>query len=302
MTILLQEDFTGSWTGWYDGTAGSIDTTVFSPFGGAESVRFSWGVGQDQVTGVNRRKLITPTDRAYVQFDWKFGTAGVPWQGSGVSFHPHIVQLMSQPDNDFAGPASSLLNCYLEVGSVSGGNSVLRTVLQDSLRINAAQLDVDLLGTATNHATGGYNGIQSQATPTLVDKFGGNSNYTFWDTPGRPILNNTWHRIRAYWQMNTIVSTLPQPDGIMRFWVDNVLVLERTNVYFRTNQHPTMMWDQFIIAPYIGNGSPIAQDMWMDNLIIADSLSDFGATDLSLHESSWSSLSARRGRRMISEW
>lgn len=36
----------------------------------------------------------------------------------------------------------------------------------------------------------------------------------------------------------------------------------------RTAQHPNMKFDQFLIAPWIGDGSPVDQTMWVDNLTV----------------------------------
>jgi hypothetical protein len=50
--------------------------------------------------------------------------------------------------------------------------------------------------------------------------------------------------------------------------VATTLLIERTNVILRTAQHPTMQWNQFMIAPWIGDGSPVDQTMWVDNLSV----------------------------------
>src|SRR5256712_13153409 len=34
----------------------------------------------------------------------------------------------------------------------------------------------------------------------------------------------------------------------------------------RTGAHPNMKFKQLIVAPYIGDGSPVDQTMWVDNL------------------------------------
>jgi hypothetical protein len=45
-----------------------------------------------------------------------------------------------------------------------------------------------------------------------------------------------------------------------------VLILDRHDILFRTGAHPTLQFNQFMIAPYIGDGSPIDQSMFIDNL------------------------------------
>jgi len=49
------------------------------------------------------------------------------------------------------------------------------------------------------------------------------------------------------------------------------LILDRHDILFRTGAHPTLQFNQFLIAPYIGDGSPADQYMWVDNLRLATS-------------------------------
>ena len=79
---------------------------------------------------------------------------------------------------------------------------------------------------------------------------------------------NVWHKIEAFFKMNTISGSVGQPDGIIRHWLDGVLQIEHTDVIMRTNENATMQWEQLILAPYIGDGSPITQTMWVDELTV----------------------------------
>ena len=40
-------------------------------------------------------------------------------------------------------------------------------------------------------------------------------------------------------------------------------------VFVETGAHPTLKFKQIILAPYIGDGSPVAQTVWYDDLIVA---------------------------------
>jgi hypothetical protein len=40
-------------------------------------------------------------------------------------------------------------------------------------------------------------------------------------------------------------------------------------VQFRTGANPTLLFNQFLIAPYIGAGSPADQYLWVANLTVA---------------------------------
>jgi hypothetical protein len=75
--------------------------------------------------------------------------------------------------------------------------------------------------------------------------------------------------LEAYFQLNSIQNGKGVVDGIVRYWVDGQIVIEHTNVLLRTGAHASMQFNQFLIAPYIGVGSPVDQTMWVDNLTVA---------------------------------
>jgi hypothetical protein len=135
-----------------------------------------------------------------------------------------------------------------------------------------------LLGSTAAHAVAGGNGPQNQATPSgagyycaaLCNTTPIHANGTNWDSASANLRNNTWHRVEVYVAMNSVSGGVPQANGIIRFWVDGVLAVERTNVYLRTAQFATQKFNQLVLSPYIGNGSPVAQDMWIDNLVVAN--------------------------------
>ena len=291
-TILFTEDFESTnlaAKGWYDDNANQAFSTVEHVPGSTRSMQFRWNQGETNarngsdtgMSGAVRHDISTSGSATlYVAFDVKFGTASVPWRGSGsVAVHPHIMYILSNVDNGFGPLAGNYLNFYVEAGDVfpvSGGDARPRLLIQDNLRINPSLLvppagsSPSSLGTSVNHSVAGWNGHQDQATPTLIDTYGGGTNnYTNWDAASRVFKNNTWHRVEVYAAMNSLSGTIPQANGIIRYWVDGVLVIERTNVYLRTNQHPTMTFKTLVLSPYIGSGSPIAQEMWIDNLTVA---------------------------------
>ncbi len=271
-TIFFTEQFDGTWTGWYDGTGGSIDTSVYGPSGGNSSVRFHWNQGSTGEPGGARRRKFTPSENVYMAFDLKLGSAGAPWQGSQLSFHPHVFYLLTDANADYSGLAWTNLTFYVEWSLFTP-----RLAIQDGQRINLSQLTNSypgLLGSATPHAVAGGNGPQNQATPSGAGYYSiGAPNYangTNWDSAVANFRNDTWHRVEAYVAMNTVSGGIPQANGVIRYWVDGALVMERTNVYLRTAQFATQKFNQLVLGPYIGNGSPVAQDLWIDNLVVAD--------------------------------
>jgi hypothetical protein len=276
-TILFTENFDNSnFTSreWYDVSGGVIDTTVYSPAGGNSSIRFDFAKGANRPTGgTPHRHSFTSSESIYVGFWLKLGTSSVPWQGSGVSFHPHVIMLLTDANGKFDGLAWSYLTFYIEWNLFTP-----RLAIQDGQRINLSQLTSSypgLLGSKAPHAVAGGNGPQNQASPSLVDYYSiGAPDYTnaaFWDSAAANLVNNRWHYLEAYVAMNSVAGGIPQANGVLKYWIDGALVVDRNNVYLRTAQYPTQKFNQFVMAPYIepGTGSPIAQSMWIDNLVVA---------------------------------
>ena len=54
--------------------------------------------------------------------------------------------------------------------------------------------------------------------------------------------------------------------------INGVTVAEKYDMLYRTNQDSTKKWAQFVLSPWIGDGSPVAQNMYLDELqVYADS-------------------------------
>ena len=73
----------------------------------------------------------------------------------------------------------------------------------------------------------------------------------------------------AFFQVNSVLNGTGLPDGVAQYWFNGTLVIDRHDVLFRTGARPNINFRQFIIAPYIGDGSPVNQTMWIDNLVVA---------------------------------
>ena len=78
-----------------------------------------------------------------------------------------------------------------------------------------------------------------------------------------------WHEVEAFFQRNSIKDGKGQPDGVAQYWFDGKLVIDRHDAMFRTGAHPDMEFDQFIIAPYIGDGAPVDETAWYADLAVA---------------------------------
>jgi hypothetical protein len=69
--------------------------------------------------------------------------------------------------------------------------------------------------------------------------------------------------------MNSVQSGVGIPDGKMRWVQDGKPLIVLDHVLLRTGAYATMKFVQHAIAPYIGDGSPIAQTFWLDDLTVA---------------------------------
>ena len=92
----------------------------------------------------------------------------------------------------------------------------------------------------------------------------------FQPTPG-PGYKGDWNHVEVYFQINSIVGGVGRADGVMQYWFNGVLVIDRHDILFRTGARPSINFHQFLIAPYIGDGSPVDQSMWVDDLTVATS-------------------------------
>jgi hypothetical protein len=81
--------------------------------------------------------------------------------------------------------------------------------------------------------------------------------------------------------MNSIQNGIGQQDGVVQYWYDGQLIIDHQNVMFRTGQNPTMKFNQFVMAPYMGNGSPVDQSFWIDDLMLATARPSSGSAPAS---------------------
>jgi hypothetical protein len=227
------------------------------------------------VAGGALRHLFTPSPTVYISVWVKYSTN---WVGSGRAYHPHEFYVLSDQDGDWDGPANNWLTVYVEHNYQNGGFP--RLALQDNKAINTSfgTPPINLVGRTENRSTGGCNGIVElnlpsecyNAPPWYNDKQLQASQVWFQTAPGAGYKAN-WNHVEAYFQMNSIVGGVGVADGVMQYWFNGTLVIDRHDILFRTAARPTIQFHQFLIAPYIGDGSPVDQYMWVDDLIVATS-------------------------------
>lgn len=275
-TILLQEDFEDAnlaSRGWYDNTNVLLSTTErVSGSNSSAEYRFNQGATGPTSGGAQRHKL-TPTTSVYVSYYVKYSSN---WVGSGKPYHPHEFHVLSSLDGDYDGLARTWMTLYIEHNYQNGGRP--RLSMQDSKAINTTSgaLPNNLVSVTENRSTGGCNGIAESNIVWECYSSGGiwyNSKQltgpvTFQPTAGAGYKAD-WNRVEAYFQLNTVVNGIGQADGIMQYWFNGTLVIDRQDIVYRTGARASLQFSQFVIAPYIGDGSPQQQSMFVDNLKIA---------------------------------
>lgn len=272
-TTLLTEGFESSAVsgrGWYDNTNPVVSTAEHHS--GSGSLEMTWQSGGTvPVQGGSMRHKFTATDRVYVRYWVKYSTNFV---GSGQNYHPHEFQMVTDQDADFVGPSTTNLTVYVEENYQNGGRPQLS--MTDVSNIDVTKLNVDLTNVTEQRASAGCNGsadgyvgdCYQLGSEWRNEKIWRATQPSFLPNPG-PGYKGDWNLVEVYYQLNSIANGKGQKDGVAQYWFNGQLIIDHHDIVFRTAIHPTMKFNQFIIAPYIGDGSPVAQSMWVDDLVIA---------------------------------
>ncbi len=274
-TVLFTEAFDDTQFGnrsWYD--LGSPTISTVEKHSGNASLEARWptsGNASFTSTVGTMRRLFTPTSSLYVSYWVKYSTNYV---GSGQTYHPHEFMILSTRDADFAPLASNYLNAYIEQNYQNGG--IPRLLIQDNRMIDITQILVNLAGVTENRSVSGCNGTTGPGLTECYNVSGSEwYNARRFDAPSvgfRPSpgtdYKSDWNHVEVYFQLNTIAGGIGQANGIVRYWLNGNLKMEFTNVMFRTGANPTLQFKQFVIGPYIGDGSSVNQTMWVDDLTV----------------------------------
>jgi hypothetical protein len=277
-TILFTEDFETTnlaAKGWYDNTNQTFSTVEHVP-GSTRSLEYHWTVGGTQPTsGGSMRRAFPPTTTLYVSYWVKYSGNYV---GSGQRFHPHEFYVLTNADPAFSNLAFTTLTFYVQ--QVFGSNGgVPQLEIQDGRMVDTSRIGVNLIGITENRAVAGCNGVGNTGGVTVNGVFGGSDCYSvgggefwnsyMWNSPTVRFTPNTWQLVEVYAQMNTVVGGIGQTDGVLKYWLDGALIIDESSVIFRTGANPNLAFNQYVMAPYIGNGSPVDQRFWIDNLTVA---------------------------------
>ncbi len=264
-SILFSESFEDTnltSRGWYDNVSGQLlDDTESAPVNGSSKSAI-YHFTQNEVmpdSGAGVRHKFTATDEFYVEYWVKYSSG---YQGSGSSSHPHEFFILSDKDADYNSPNYSFLQVKIEQSALKP-----RVIFRDDKHINISHgtPPIDLTGTTENRAVHGCNGEQDG---NLTDCYQSgnwyNSKHFLYESP--VISDNAWHKIKVRIKLNTVTASTTNADGIMQYWLDDVLLFDYNDLVMRTSATPDIKFNQFGIGPYIGAGSPVSQTMWLDEL------------------------------------
>jgi predicted amidohydrolase len=221
--------------GWYDGQTLAIARE--GTRGGGGCIQYQWKPGKttpERSSGL--RRLFEPTDTVYLRFYIKLSQG---WGWTGRTYHPHLMQFLTTENDKFHGPASSHLTVYVEPQE-----GKLRLAAQDIQNQDKPH------GLTQGPLRGGYNGKNFDSQDVLFK-------------------DDAWHCVEAMFKLNTLNQDLDRAnaDGVVRGWFDGRLVVERTDVVFRSTDFPKMRFNQLLLAPYFGPGLlPHEQTLWIDEL------------------------------------
>ena len=272
-TIFFKETFEDTLfesRGWYDNTHLLLSSAEHIP-GSAHSAEFHFLSGALTATvGGGIRHLFTESDEVYLSYWVKYSAN---WTGSNKPYHPHDFHFVTNQNIKWVGPAYTHLTTYIEENE-----GIPLMAIQDGQNVDENHIGEDLTNITENRSLAGCNGDADGTGVQDCYLNGGNQHWNgkvwkskmkyFSDAPGK-YYKNDWHFIEASFKMNTIVGGKGIANGAVMMWYDGELIINEPKVMLRTGQHPDMKFNQFLIAPYIGDGSPIDQTMWVDDMTVA---------------------------------
>jgi hypothetical protein len=268
--------------GWYDNLKGTLSTEEHIP-GSKSSLecKFLKG-GRTPDGGTPGRHMFAETDEVCLTFWVKYSPNYI---GSGKPYHPHEFSFVTNKDNKWVGPAFTHLTTYIE-----HNEGVPLLAIQDGENIDQKLIGANLVGLTEDRSVAGCNGSKDgyqgdcyRSGNVYVNGKQWKAAYRYFsESPGK-YYKNDWHKIEAYFKLNSIANGVSKTDGILQYWYDGELMIDHNDIEFRTGKHPDMMFNQFLIVPYIGDGSPVEQIMWIDNLTVSKRRLNF--SDVGQHHS-----------------
>jgi hypothetical protein len=225
-------DFVGR--GWYDTGVPIISGTEQRT--GNAAVEFEFEPGASNPLGRIGRHKFTPTEQFRLEYWMKYSPN---WVGSGVRFHPHEFYFLTTDDPDYAGPYGATLEVLVETTHKGDGNGMAMNFI----------LGPDIYSSRPHPA------------PREVE-----SAVVMSDNPG-PNYKGDWHKVEFFVRMNSGVGI---PDGIAQVSFDGTLVIDLDDLLYRARAgEGDKLFNQMLLTPYIGPGSPVGQTVWYDDLVLS---------------------------------
>lgn len=269
-TEIISESFEdNNWTSrdWYDGTS----STGTEGCGYVDNgLKWEWASLATQPTGFStlRNELDQALDEFLIEYYVKYDTG---WQGSGQVYHPHLLHILSSDDTVFQGIARSNSNLYFESLADTSNPYTNYPIMAHQDLIRAVSDTNDLTEVtetrSANHCDTPYALTGATLGTCYHDGVGWYSQNT-WKSPSITIPGDEWAKITAYVKMNSFTTGAGNFDGIMRMWVNDDLAIESETVLYAAGTYEGATWDKLALAPWIGDGSPISQSMWLDELSV----------------------------------
>jgi len=269
--LLFEESFEDSdfaSRGWYDGP--TFELSSEAQVSGEKSCVWHWmKKGDIGPAGGAARVKLPPVETVTLSYYMKHSDN---WDWTGVNWHPHKFHFLTSKDSYTVGPAYTWLTFYIEVV-----NGVPRIAIQDSKNIDTDKLGENLVAVSENRSVAGGNG-DSDGYGNLGHYRSG-ENYRngkhweadavyFGDETG-PRYKGDWHQVEVELTLNSIDEKgIGQRDGVLRYRFDGELLMDYSDVVYRTGAHPDMKINQFMMAPYYGPGVPHEQKIWVDDIKI----------------------------------
>ena len=274
--------------GWYDSPRMEI-TADEHIAGSTHSCIWHWEkTGDVKPRGGGARVHLPPVDNVVLAFHIKHSAN---WTWTGVPWHPHECHFLTSADHEYVGPSHTHLTIYAEIV-----NGAPRVAIQDGQNIDETRIEQSLVGTTEARAVAGCNGDSDGHGEGDCYRVGdGHANGKFWepgqiyfgDEPG-PRDKADWHYVKVRLRLNTVADGIGQPDGLLQYSFDGDLIMDHRDIVFRTGQHPDMLIDQFLMAPYYGPGVPHPQTIWIDDLRIHTEITPPDkATQIDETDSTW---------------
>jgi hypothetical protein len=261
------EDGSFSGRGWYDGTGAVLSTA--EKYAGTRSLECRFAAGSTKCPSPSRH-MFAASNSVYLSYYVKHSAN---WVGSGRAYHPHLFNFVTNLEGAYVGPAYTYLTTYVEENA---GVPVL--AIQDARNIDESRIGQDLTDVTEQRAVAGCNGDSDGHGPGDCYP-AGSVHYNgkawkagavyFGDTPGSSTYKGDWHLVEAYYQLNSVVGGKGINDGVIRYWYDGALIIDQSDVVLRTGAHPSMQFNQFLLLPFIGDGSPVDQTIWIDEITVA---------------------------------